>query len=141
MSVHEEELKEVGLRVTGPRLKVLALLERHRDQHLSADDLYGLLRDDGEEVGVATVYRVLAQFEAAGMVKRLGFNADRAVYELADEEHHDHVVCIDCGRVAEFCNAEVEAKLDGLVCEMGFRPVFHDLNLYAICSSCLGNQR
>ncbi|MEO5344151.1 MAG: transcriptional repressor [Gammaproteobacteria bacterium SHHR-1] len=132
----EDDLRLAGLRVTGPRLKVLAVLEEYQDNHLSADDVYRTLLEAGEDVGVASVYRILAQFEAAGMVKRLAFNADRSVYELADEAHHDHMICKHCGTIEEFCDAGLETKLDALAQASGFRPLYHDLNLYGICASC-----
>jgi Fur family ferric uptake transcriptional regulator len=132
----EEDLRLAGLRVTGPRLKVLSVLEQHPDAHLSADDVYRILQDEGEDVGVASVYRILAQFETAGMVKRQAFNADRSVYELAETAHHDHMICKRCGAVEEFCDPELEAKLKTLAERSGFQTLYHDLNLYGICHAC-----
>ena len=102
------QLKGNGLKVTGPRLKILDLFESHADEHLSAEDVYRILLDDGTEVGVATIYRVLTQFEQAGILLRHHFETGKAVYELNKGEHHDHLVCVKCGDVTEFHNEEIE---------------------------------
>ncbi|MBF0256417.1 MAG: transcriptional repressor [Gammaproteobacteria bacterium] len=135
------DLQQAGLRVTGPRLKVLAVLEAHRDNHLSADDVYRILCEANDDVGVATVYRVLSQFESAGMVKRQVFSSERAVYELAEEEHHDHMICTTCGDVEEFCRAELEQMLEQLAEAHGFKPLYHDLNMYGLCRRCQAQQQ
>jgi Fur family ferric uptake transcriptional regulator len=132
------DLKEAGLRTTGPRLKVLQLLEKHRDAHLSADEVYHRLRDAGEEIGVATVYRVLSQFESAGIVTRRAFSAERSVYELADEAHHDHLICTRCGQVVEFFDPSLERQQDAVAASHGFHMLYHELNLFGLCAGCQG---
>ena len=130
------ELKSVGLKVTLPRQKILDILEQSEKNHLSAEDVYHKLREAGKDVGLATVYRVLAQFEAAGIVKKLNFEDDRAVYELDQGDHHDHLVCVKCGRVEEFVDDVIEARQSEIAEKAGFVMTDHALNIYGLCADC-----
>ena len=124
------DLKKAGLKVTLPRLKVLEVLERAEPHHMSAEDVYRHLIDQDESVGLATVYRVLTQFETAGIVERHNFDDGHAVYELASDEHHDHMVDIDSGQVFEFVNDRIEALQEEIVAEKGFELIDHEMVLY-----------
>ncbi|MCY3641581.1 MAG: ferric iron uptake transcriptional regulator [Gammaproteobacteria bacterium] len=124
------DLKKAGLKVTLPRLKVLEVLERAEPHHMSAEDVYRHLIEQDESVGLATVYRVLTQFESAGIVERHNFDDGHAVYELASEEHHDHMVDVDSGQVLEFVNDRIEALQHEIVAEKGFELIDHELVLY-----------
>ena len=124
------DLKKAGLKVTLPRLKVLEVLEGAEPHHMSAEDVYRRLIEQDESVGLATVYRVLTQFESAGIVERHNFDDGHAVYELASEEHHDHMVDIDSGQVFEFVNERIEALQEEIVAEKGFELIDHELVLY-----------
>ena len=132
MASQNRELKKAGLKVTAPRLKILAMLSDASEQgdHLSAEDLYQRLRDTGEDIGLATVYRVLTQFEAAGLVVRHNFDGGHAVFELADGGHHDHMVNVDTSEVIEFMDAEIEKRQREIVAEHGYELVDHNLVLY-----------
>lgn len=129
-----ENLKTIGLKATLPRLKILALFEKSEVRHLSADDVYRLLLAENLDVGLATVYRVLTQFEHAGLLDRHYFESGKAVSELSAGEHHDHLVCIDCGRVEEFYDDEIECRQAKVASERGFRIRAHALHLFAECS-------
>ena len=135
------QLKGNGLKVTGPRLKILDLFESHADEHLSAEDVYRILLEQGVEIGVATIYRVLTQFEQAGILQRHHFETGKAVYELDKGDHHDHIVCVKCGRVAEFHSEEIEELQDRMAEEHGYRIVDHALYMYGVCSSCQKKER
>ena len=125
-----QELRKAGLKITLPRLKILEILENADNRHLSAEDIYKDLLDSGEEIGLATVYRVLTQFEGAGLVTRHNFEGGHSVFELDDGEHHDHMVCVDTGDVVEFTSDEIE-KLQHEVAEKhGFELIDHSLVLY-----------
>ena len=124
------DLKKAGLKVTLPRLKVLEVLERAEPHHMSAEDVYRHLIEQDESVGLATVYRVLTQFESAGIVERHNFDDGHAVYELASEEHHDHMVDVDSGQVFEFVNERIEALQQEIVADKGFELIDHELVLY-----------
>jgi Fur family ferric uptake transcriptional regulator len=126
------ELKKAGLKVTLPRLKILQILESMpaERQHMSAEDVYRALLDAGEDVGLATVYRVLTQFESAGLVERHNFEGGHAVFELDRGDHHDHMVCVDTGTVTEFCDPEIEARQRAIAASNGYRLVGHSLVLY-----------
>jgi Fur family ferric uptake transcriptional regulator len=128
----DAELKRAGLKVTLPRLKILQILETRPEeqQHMSAEDVYDALRDAGEDVGLATVYRVLTQFETAGLVERHNFEGGHSVFELIRGEHHDHMVCVESGRVIEFCDAEIERRQREIAAGHGFEIVGHSLVLY-----------
>ena len=130
------QLKDNGLKVTGPRLKILDLFEVNSDKHMSAEDVYRLLLDDGIEVGVATIYRVLTQFEQAGILLRHHFETGKAVYELNKGAHHDHLVCVKCDKVTEFQNDEIEKLQDKIAEENGYRVVDHALYMYGVCGDC-----
>jgi Fur family ferric uptake transcriptional regulator len=128
------DLKNIGLKATLPRLKILSLFENSAVRHLSADDVYKLLIAEGEDVGLATVYRVLTQFEQAGLLSRHHFESDKAVYELNQGGHHDHLVCMQCGRVEEFYDEEIERRQKSIAIERGFNIRDHSLYLYADCN-------
>ncbi|MDR2990599.1 MAG: ferric iron uptake transcriptional regulator [Burkholderiaceae bacterium] len=127
------ELRNNGLKVTAPRLKILAIFRTAGRRHLTAEDVYRLLLADGADVGLATVYRVLTQFEQAGILARHHFEASKAVYELRKKQHHDHLVCLDCGRVEEFFDAEIEKRQTATAARQGFAIADHELSLYAHC--------
>lgn len=125
-----QELKKAGLKATLPRLRILEILDRNQDQHLSAEDVYKALMDIGEEVGLATIYRVLTQFEAAGLVTRHHFDTGSSVFELASGEHHDHMVCMKTGEVVEFVDEEIERRQREIAEQHGYDLVDHSLVLY-----------
>lgn len=133
------DLKKAGLKITRPRLKVLEVLETTETRHLSAEDVYKLLLKAGEEVGLATVYRVLTQFESAGLVIRHNFEGGSAVFELNDESHHDHMLCLECGRVFEFYDKTIESRQSQIAREAGFTIDDHSLYLYGICNGFRDN--
>ncbi len=124
------DLKKAGLKVTLPRLKVLSLLENAEEHHMSAEDVYKALLESGDDVGLATVYRVLTQFEAAGLVLRHNFEGGHAVFELAQDEHHDHMVDSETGKVIEFCDPVIEERQKQIAEEHGYELVDHSLTLY-----------
>jgi len=130
MSAENVELRNAGLKVTLPRVKILQILEASEERHLSAEDVYKALLESGEDVGLATVYRVLTQFESAGLVERHNFDGGHSVFELAKGEHHDHMVCMDTGTVIEFHNDQIEAIQLQLAEEAGYELVGHSLVLY-----------
>jgi len=130
------DLKKAGLKVTLPRMKILDLMESAMVRHQSAEDIYQALRDEGEEVGLATVYRVLTQFEAAGLVTRHHFEGGQAVFELNREGHHDHIVCIGCGKVEEFVDEIIEAQQAKIADSKGYEITDHSLILYGKCPEC-----
>ena len=132
MSSENQELRKAGLKVTLPRVKILQLLEQAEDdnQHFSAEDVYRALMESGEDVGLATVYRVLTQFEAAGLVVRHNFEAGHSVFELAKGDHHDHIVCLTRGEVVEFFDEVIETRQRQLVEERGYELIDHSLVLY-----------
>jgi len=137
----EDQLKAVGLKVTTPRIKILSLLSQLDQPHITAEQVYQALRDTGEDVGLATVYRVLTQFEQAGLVTRHHFNANsplagnQAIFELCDNHHHDHLLCLDCGQVKEFTNQTIEAEQARIAKQLGFTLEEHTLHLYGRCQS------
>jgi Fur family ferric uptake transcriptional regulator len=124
------ELRKAGLKITLPRLKILEILEKAANRHLSAEDIYKDLLDSGEEIGLATVYRVLTQFEAAGLVTRHNFEGGHSVFELDDGEHHDHMVCVETGEVIEFTSDEIERLQHDVAEQHGFELIDHSLVLY-----------
>ena len=128
-----QDLKTTGLKATAPRLKILNLFEHSEVRHLSAEDVYRLLLNEGLDVGLATVYRVLTQFEQAGLLTRHHFESGKAVFELNHGHHHDHLVCINCGRVEEFLDPEIEKRQTQIAAERGFTIREHALYLYAEC--------
>ena len=125
-----QELRKAGLKITLPRLKILEIFERANDRHLSAEDIYKDLLQSDQDIGLATVYRVLTQFEAAGLVTRHNFEGGHSVFELDNGEHHDHMVCVDSGEVIEFCNEEIENLQRKMAAEHGYELLDHSLVLY-----------
>ena len=136
MPVESKELKDAGLKITLPRVKILQVLESSEVHHVSAEDVYKLLLRNGEEVGLATVYRVLTQFEQAGLVVRHNFEGGRSVFELSSDKHHDHIVCVRCGRVEEFADDEIEQRQKKVADKLGFELTDHNLNMYGLCPKC-----
>ena len=128
------DLKKAGLKVTLPRMKILEFLEACSDRHLSAEDIYKALLDAGEEIGLATVYRVLTQFEAAGLVNRNHFEGGQAIFELNQGGHHDHLVCLKCGKVVEFMDPIIEERQKQIAKDNGFEITDHSLILYGHCN-------
>jgi Fur family ferric uptake transcriptional regulator len=129
-----QSLKEIGLKATLPRRKILELFEQSKVRHLSAEDVYKALIAEGMDVGLATVYRVLTQFEQAGLLSRQNFEAGKAVFELNQGGHHDHLVCLQCGRVEEFYDGEIERRQTEVARQRGFQLHGHSLALYADCT-------
>lgn len=127
------ELKKAGLRSTMPRLKILDVLENASNRHMAAEDVYKQLLEMDEDIGLATVYRVLTQFENAGLVIRHSFEGGRSVFELNDEGHHDHMLCLECGEVFEFIDKTIEERQRHVAKDMGFVLEEHSLHLYGIC--------
>lgn len=138
MNQQDQELRKAGLKVTLPRIKILELLEEaHRDnRHLTAEDVFRRLRDSGEDIGLATVYRVLTQFQDAGLVIKHNFDADQAVFELESGAHHDHLVCLRCNSVTEFSDPVIEQRQQEIAATHGFRLTHHSLYMYGICANC-----
>ena len=132
----EQGLKDAGLKITAPRLKILQLLESTSVRHVSAEDVYKLLLENGEEIGLAKVYRVLTQFEDAGLVARHHFEGGHSVFELSPDQHHDHIVCVKCGKVEEFNDVEIERRQKMIAESLGFELTDHDLNMYGLCPAC-----
>ncbi|HNZ57090.1 MAG TPA: ferric iron uptake transcriptional regulator [Methylophilaceae bacterium] len=130
----QSDLKNAGLKATLPRLKILSLFENSKERHLSAEDIYKVMIGAGEDVGLATVYRVLTQFEQAGLLIRHHFESGKAVFELNGGNHHDHIVCIKCGRVEEFYDAEIEKRQISAAEKLGFKMQDHSLTIYGVCA-------
>ena len=128
--LQRQELKKAGLKVTLPRLKILEILENSDPRHLSAEDIYKELLDTGEDIGLATVYRVLTQFESARLVTRHNFEGGHSVFELDEGEHHDHMVCVETGKVTEFVNDEIERLQHEIASKYGYELIDHNLVLY-----------
>ena len=129
-----DELKNSGLKATLPRIKVLEMFQKTSQRHMSAEDVFKMLLAEGSDVGLATVYRVLMQFEQAGILSRNHFESGKAVFELNEGKHHDHLVCVDCGRVEEFFDAEIEKRQRAIAQSRGFEIQDHALALYASCT-------
>lgn len=129
-------LKKAGLKITTPRLKILEIMERTKEHHLSAEDIYRVLLDAGEDIGLATVYRVLTQFEEAGLVVKHHFEEGQSVFELDHGQHHDHLVCVKCNRVEEFVDAVIEKQQQEIAKKAGYEITDHSLNIYGICGKC-----
>lgn len=131
-----QQLKEAGLKITLPRVKILQILEQSNEHHLSAENVYKALLEMGEDVGLATVYRVLTQFETAGLVSRHNFEGGHSVFEIIQGEHHDHLVCVKCGRVDEFVDDIIEQRQRLIAEKANFKMTDHSLNIYGLCPSC-----
>lgn len=129
-----DELKSTGLKATLPRLKVLEIFQHGTQRHMTAEDVFRALLVDRSDVGLATVYRVLTQFEQAGILSRSNFEGGKAIYELNEGQHHDHLVCLDCGKVEEFFDAEIENRQHEVAKAKGFMIAEHSLSLYAHCT-------
>jgi Fur family transcriptional regulator, ferric uptake regulator len=133
MPSNSQNLKNIGLKATYPRLKILDLFQTANQRHLTAEDVYRLLMGEGMDIGLATVYRVLTQFEHAGLLERHYFESGKAVFELNKGQHHDHLVCLQCGRVEEFYDPAIEQRQNAVAAERGFAVKEHALYLYADC--------
>lgn len=131
-----DDLKKAGLKVTLPRIKILKLLETSKIKHISAEEIYKSLVAQNDDVGLATVYRVLAQFEEAGLITRHRFDGEHSVFELHEDVHHDHLVCVDCGHVIEFVDENIEARQQTIAKKHNFELTNHALTLYGICGNC-----
>ena len=129
-----DELKNTGLKATLPRLKILDVFQKGSQRHMTAEDVFRVLLEERSDIGLATVYRVLTQFEQAGILTRSHFESGKAVYELNEGTHHDHMVCLDCGRVEEFYDAEIEKRQQAVAKAKGFAIADHALSLYAHCT-------
>ena len=131
--MENQDIRNAGLKVTAPRVKILELLENSEQRHVSAEDVYKMLLAVNEDIGLATVYRVLTQFEEAGLVEKHHFEDGFSVYELNKGKHHDHIVCVTCGRVKEFVDETIEARQQTIADEMGFQISEHELVIYGKC--------
>ena len=129
-----DELKSTGLKATLPRLKILEVFQRGTQRHMTAEDVFRVLLQERSDIGLATVYRVLTQFAQAGILSRSHFESGKAVYEINEGTHHDHLVCLDCGRVEEFYDAEIERRQHSVAKAKGFDIAEHALSLYAHCT-------
>ncbi len=131
-----EDLRAAGLKATVPRRKILEVLESKAGEHLTAEDVYRLLLETGEDVGLATVYRVLTQFEGAGLVERHNFEGGQSVFELNQGEHHDHILCVKCGKVEEFVDEIIEQRQRDIAERAGYTMTGHCLYIYGVCADC-----
>ena len=131
---HAEELKSSGLKATLPRIKILEVFQQSVERHLTAEDVYKTLLNEGSDIALATVYRVLMQFEQAGILARSHFESGKSVFELNEGTHHDHLLCLTCGRVEEFFDPEIEARQREVAASRGFTLQEHALSLYAVCT-------
>lgn len=136
MSTESNHLRKAGLKVTLPRMKILEMLESSETRHLSAEDVYKSLLESGEEIGLATVYRVLTQFETAGLVARHHFEGGHSMFELNEGDHHDHILCVKCGRVDEFMDETIENRQRQIAQDAGYEITDHSLYIYGICPDC-----
>jgi Fur family ferric uptake transcriptional regulator len=131
-----QDLKNVGLKATLPRIKILTLLEESKQRHVSAEDVYKALLESGEDLSLATVYRVLTQFEQAGLVTRHHFEGGHSVFELNQGEHHDHILCVKCGKVDEFMDKVIEERQKKIAADKGYNMTDHSLYIFGICQKC-----
>ena len=134
--MESSELRKAGLKVTLPRMKILDILEHTSSRHQSAEDVYKALLDTGEDIGLATVYRVLTQFETAGLVNRHHFEGGHSVFELNEGSHHDHILCVKCGTVDEFIDDTIEKRQKAIATDLGYELTDHCLYMYGICKKC-----
>lgn len=130
------EIKNSGLKATGPRMKILEVFQNAQERHMSAEDVYRILIQQGSDIGLATVYRVLTQFEQAGLLERHFFESGKAVFEVNHGKHHDHLVCVECGKVEEFFDPEIEKRQNAVAEERGFTIQDHALYIYGRCAGC-----
>lgn len=140
MSLGKKHLKEAGLKITQQRLKILRIFEKSKERHLSADNIYKMVQQNGEDISIATIYRVLAQFESSGLLQRLYLGREQAVYELGSDNRHDHMICIKCHKVEEFVDHVIELRQTKTVEELGAKLVEHSSVLYVECKDCLANK-
>ncbi len=138
MSSENQDLRDAGLKVTLPRVKILQILESSENKHLSAEDVYKALLEAEDDVGLATVYRVLTQFESAGLVERHHFEGGHSIFELTSADHHDHLVCNSCGRVEEFYDEVIEGQQEKIAKKHGYTITDHSMYLYGLCPDCRG---
>ena len=131
--MENQDLRRAGLKVTLPRMKILEILEVSKQRHMSAEDIYKVLLESGEEIGLATVYRVLTQFEGAGLVERHHFEGGQAVFELDRGKHHDHLICVKCGKIIEFMDPSIEDRQKSIADKYGFEITDHSLIIYGTC--------
>jgi len=134
--MESNDLKKAGLKITAPRMKILEFLESSSIRHQSAEDIYRALLEEGEEIGLATVYRVLTQFETAGLVSRHHFEGGQAVFELNQTGHHDHIICVSCGKVEEFYDETIEKQQIQIAETKGYEVTDHSMTLYGKCKNC-----
>lgn len=134
--MESQDLRKAGLKVTLPRMKILEILEKNEQRHMSAEDMYKALLDSGEEIGLATVYRVLTQFEDAGLVTRHHFEGGHSMFEMNEGDHHDHILCVKCGRVDEFVDEGIEKRQEQIAKEAGYEMTDHSLYIYGVCPEC-----
>jgi len=134
--LESSDLRKAGLKVTLPRMKILDILEGSDARHHSAEDVYKILLETGEDIGLATVYRVLTQFESAGLVTRHHFEGGHSVFELNQGDHHDHILCVKCGRVDEFVDEIIEQHQKDIAARLGYELTDHCLYMYGVCSKC-----
>ncbi|MCC2667010.1 MAG: fur [Gammaproteobacteria bacterium] len=134
--MNNADLTKAGLKITLPRIKILQLLENAPDRHLSAEEIYRILTESGEDIGLATVYRVLTQFEEAHLVIRHNFTEGHSVFELDLGAHHDHLICVKCNHVEEFIDNEIERRQQEVAEKAGYSITYHHLNIYGVCGNC-----
>ena len=134
--MESQDLQKAGLKATLPRLKILKFLEETEHRHMSAEDVYKSMLEQGEEIGLATIYRVLTQFESAGLVTRHHFEGGHSVFELDQGNHHDHILCVKCGKVDEFLDETIEERQKKIAKEKGYAITDHSLYIYGVCSDC-----
>lgn len=134
--MEKHDIRKAGLKITLPRVKILEILESNNQRHMSAEDMYKALLDSGEEIGLATVYRVLTQFEDAGLVTRHHFEGGHSMFELNEGDHHDHILCVKCGKVDEFVDEAIEERQRQIAQQAGYEMTDHALYIYGICPNC-----
>ena len=134
--MESQDLQKAGLKATLPRLKILKFLEETEHRHMSAEDVYKAMLEQGEEIGLATIYRVLTQFESAGLVTRHHFEGGHSVFELDQGHHHDHILCVKCGKVDEFLDETIEERQKKIAKEKGYTITDHSLYIYGVCPDC-----
>lgn len=136
-----ENLKSTGLKATLPRLKILEIFQTAKQRHMTAEDVFRILIEERSDIGLATVYRVLTQFEQAGLLRRSNFESGKAIYELDEGSHHDHLVCVSCGKVEEFFDPEIEKRQQMVAENLGWNIVEHSMSMYGRCADCNQNSK